>query len=55
MSDHDKILEIIRVEDACTAFSEDLHRAALQAFSLAFGRVRKTAEVVRLLSEASGL
>jgi len=51
----DRGFQVIVVEDACTAFSEDLHRAALQAFSLAFGRVRKTDEVVRLLAEASGL
>jgi len=51
----DRGFQVIVVEDACTAFSEDLHRAALQAFSLAFGRVRKTDEVVRLLVEASGL
>lgn len=49
----DRGFQVIVVEDACTAFSEDLHRAALQAFSLAFGRVRKTAEVERLLSDIS--
>jgi nicotinamidase-related amidase len=50
----DRGFQVIIVEDACTAFSADLHRAALQAFSLAFGRVRKTGEVIQLLSEASG-
>lgn len=48
----DRGFQVIIAEDACTAFSTDLHRAALQAFSLAFGRVRKTEEIVRLLSEA---
>ena len=51
----DRGFQVIIVEDACTAFSEDLHRAALQAFSLAFGRVRKTQEVVRLLAEVNSL
>jgi biuret amidohydrolase len=46
----DRGFQVIIVEDACTAFSDTLHQAALQAFSLAFGRVRKTAEVLRLLS-----
>lgn len=48
----DRGFQVIIVEDACAALSEQLHTAALQAFSLAFGRVRKTEEVVRLLSEA---
>lgn len=47
----DRGFQVIIAEDACTAFSSDLHRAALQAFSLAFGRVRKTEEIVRFLSE----
>ena len=51
----DRGFQVIVVEDACTAFSEDLHRAALQEFSLAFGRVRKTEEVLELLSAANGL
>jgi len=50
----DRGFQVIVVEDACTAFSEDLHRAALQAFSLAFGRVRKTDEVLTLLSAIYG-
>jgi nicotinamidase-related amidase len=49
----DRGFQVIIAEDACTAFSSDLHRAALQAFSLAFGRVRKTEEVVQLLAEAA--
>ena len=51
----DRGFQVLIVEDACTAFSPDLHRAALQAFSLAFGRVRKTEEVVKLLSESNSL
>lgn len=46
----DRGFQVIIVEDACTAFSDTLHQATLQAFSLAFGRVRNTEEVLRLLS-----
>lgn len=48
----DRGFQVIIVEDACTAFSDTLHRSALQAFSLAFGRVRKTEEVEQLLTKA---
>jgi nicotinamidase-related amidase len=48
----DRGFQVIIAEDACTTLSEELHRSALQAFSLAFGRVRKTEEVVRLISAA---
>jgi biuret amidohydrolase len=51
----DRGFQVIIVEDACTAFSETLHRSALQAFSLAFGRVRKTEEVEQLLNKAAAL
>jgi len=51
----DRGFQVVIVEDACTAFSEQLHTAALQAFSLAFGRVRKTEDVVKLLSQTSEL
>jgi len=51
----DRGFQVIIVEDACTAFSETLHRSALQAFSLAFGRVRKTEEVEQLLTKAATL
>lgn len=50
----DRGFQVIIAEDACTAFSADLHRAALQAFSLAFGRVRKTDDIVRLLGNRGG-
>jgi len=48
----DRGFQVIIAEDACTALSSDLHRAALQAFSLAFGRVRQTEEVIKLLSQS---
>jgi len=51
----DRGFQVIIVEDACTAFSETLHRSALQAFSLAFGRVRKAEEVEQLLNKAAKL
>lgn len=49
----DRGFRVIVVEDACTTLSEEMHRAALQAFSLAFGRVRKSDEVINLLSTAA--
>lgn len=41
----DRGFEVTIAGDACTAFSSDLHEAALQAFSYAFGRVRTTEEI----------
>ena len=49
----DRGFRVIVAEDACTTLSEEMHRAALQAFSLAFGRVRKSDEVIGLLSKAA--
>jgi biuret amidohydrolase len=51
----DRGFQVIIAEDACAAFSSDLHRAALQAFSLAFGRVRKTDDIVQLLGNLGGV
>lgn len=48
----DRGFDVTIVEDACTAFSSDLHRATLQAFSYAFGRVRNTQAVVAALNDA---
>ena len=48
----DRGFDVTIVEDACTAFSSDLHRAALQAFSYAFGRVRKTHELIHIVNTA---
>lgn len=50
----DRGFHVVIVEDACTAFSEEMHRATLEVFRLAFGRVRKTEDVMRLVSAASG-
>ncbi len=46
----DRGFDVVIAEDACATFSEEMHRAALQVFSLAFGRVRITEEVVRFMS-----
>lgn len=47
----DRGFRVIVAEDACTTLSEEMHRAALLAFSLAFGRVRKTEELVKIIGE----
>ena len=49
----DRGFHVIVVEDACTTLSEEMHRGALLCFQIAFGRVRKTNEVVSLLSSAN--
>ena len=46
----DRGFRVIVVEDACTEMSEEMHRAALFAFSYVFGRVRTTAEVLELFA-----
>jgi nicotinamidase-related amidase len=48
----DRDFQVVVVEDGCTALSVEMHRAALLAFSLAFGRVRTTEDVLRLLPAA---
>lgn len=48
----DRGFQVVVVEDACTALSEQMHRAALLAFSLAFGRVRTTEQALDLLPAA---
>ncbi len=49
----DRGFRVIVAEDACTTLSEEMHTSALVAFGLAFGRVRKTAEVLRILAKES--
>ncbi len=48
----DRGFRVIVAEDACTTLSEEQHRAALLAFNMVFGRVRKTADIVKRLSKA---
>jgi nicotinamidase-related amidase len=48
----DRGFRVIIAEDACTELSEELHRAALQTFSLTFGWVRRTEEVIKLFTAA---
>lgn len=45
----DRGFQVVVVEDACTALSEQMHQAALLAFSLTFGRVRSTEQMLDLL------
>lgn len=47
----DRGFRVVVAEDACTTLSEEMHRAALLAFSLAFGRVRKTEDLIARLSQ----
>ena len=47
----DRGFRVVVAEDACTTLSEEMHRAALLAFSLAFGRVRKTEQLLEILGE----
>jgi nicotinamidase-related amidase len=49
----DRGFQVIVAEDACTTLSEEMHRSALQCFQIAFGRVKKTDEVLGLLTSAS--
>jgi nicotinamidase-related amidase len=48
----DRSFRVIVAEDACTTLSEEQHRATLLAFNMVFGRVRKTADIVKRLSKA---
>lgn len=48
----DRGFRVIVAEDACTTLSEEMHKAALLAFSLAFGRVRKTEELLEIVVDA---
>ena len=46
----DRGFSAIVVEDACTTLSEEMHRGALQAFNIAFGRVKTAREVMDLMA-----
>lgn len=48
----DRGFRVIVAEDACTEMSEEMHRAALETFSLTFGRIRNTGALVKLLVAA---
>jgi nicotinamidase-related amidase len=43
----DRGFRVLVAEDACTELSEEMHRAALFAFSYVFGRVKTTYETIR--------
>lgn len=46
----DRGFRVIVAEDACTEMSEQMHEAALLAFVYVFGRVRRTEEIVTMLT-----
>lgn len=48
----DRGFHVIVADDCCTTLSEEMHRAALLAFSLAFGRVRKSDEIAGLFAHS---
>ncbi|MDQ3817078.1 MAG: cysteine hydrolase [Acidobacteriota bacterium] len=48
----DRGFRVIVAEDACTEMSEEMHRAALETFSLTFGRVRNTDALIELFAAA---
>jgi len=48
----DRSFRVIVAEDACTTLSEEQHRATLLAFNMVFGRVRKTADILKRLTRA---
>ncbi len=43
---------MVIAEDACTEMSEEMHQAALETFSLTFGRVRSTDGAMKLFTTA---
>lgn len=47
----DRGFRVIVADDACTEMSEEMHNAALETFSLTFGRVRGTEFLVKLYSD----
>jgi len=48
----DRSFQVIVAEDACTTLSEEQHRATLLAFNMVFGRVKKTAEIEKVLNKS---
>jgi nicotinamidase-related amidase len=48
----DRGFRVVVAEDACTEISEEMHQAALLAFSWVFGRVCPTGGIVKLLTAA---
>jgi biuret amidohydrolase len=47
----DRGFRVIVADDACTTLSEEMHKSALLAFSLAFGRVRSTEELLKMVAD----
>ena len=42
---------VVVVDDACAAFSPEIHEAALVSFQGPFGRVRRADEVIALIEQ----
>jgi nicotinamidase-related amidase len=49
----DRGFRVIIADDACTEMSEEMHRAALETFSLTFGRTRSTDALIELFAVAA--
>ncbi|MFN2579299.1 MAG: cysteine hydrolase family protein [Pyrinomonadaceae bacterium] len=49
----DRGFRVVVAEDACTEMSEEMHRAALETFSLTFGRIRNTDALMELFAAES--
>ena len=47
----DRGFRVVVASDACTEMSEEMHVAALDAFSLTFGRVRNTDELTEIFGQ----
>lgn len=50
----DRGFKTILVSDACTTLSEEMHRASLETFNIAFGWTRTSDEVVQLMAGKAG-
>lgn len=48
----DRGFRVVIASDACTEMSEEMHVAALEAFSLTFGRTRTTDQLLEIFSNA---
>jgi nicotinamidase-related amidase len=50
----DRGFQIIIAEDACTTLSDEMHRASMLQLGIAFARVRRTEDVLALLTRVEG-
>ena len=47
----DRGFRVVIASDACTEMSEEMHMAALEAFSLTFGRIRTTDQLLQMFAQ----